>query len=141
MAPMNGGYERYRDPLPILSDLSRELRHSQAMPGQWFPLFHALPRRIAPHLVAILLSLSLSVLPTYVPIRDCDPNRSIELDRYAGVGDRSQSAIRLPRARDQLPFFTLERISGILHETVIFEILNWRLGREAIRYYLREIAR
>lgn len=61
MAPMNGDYERYRDPLPILSDLlCASCGTAQAMPGQWFPLFHALPRRIAPHLMAILLSLSLS---------------------------------------------------------------------------------
>lgn len=67
MAPMNGGYERYRDPLPILSDLLRELRHSQAMPGQWFPLFHALPRRIHPASYGNPpLSFSLP-LPTYVP--------------------------------------------------------------------------
>lgn len=89
MAPMNGDYERYRDPLPILSDLLRELRHSQAMPGQWFPLFHALPRRITLHLVCSPpLSFSLP-LPTYVPTSiGRNLNRSIALDRYAGVGDR-----------------------------------------------------
>ena len=45
-----------------------------------------------------------------------DLNRLIALDRYVGVGDRSYARrARLDCcAKDQLPFFTLERISGIL---------------------------
>lgn len=65
----------------LIGSPARVVRRSQAMLRQWFPLFHALPRRTHPHLMAIPLSLSLFHLPTYVPTSiACDLNRSIALD-------------------------------------------------------------
>jgi len=65
----------------LIGSPARVVRHSQAMLRQWFPLFHALPRRTTPHLTAAPLSLSLFHLPTYVPTSiGCDLNRSIALD-------------------------------------------------------------
>lgn len=65
----------------LIGSPARVVRHSQAMLRQWFPLFHALPRRTTPHLTAVPLSLSLFHLPTYVPTSiGCDLNRSIALD-------------------------------------------------------------
>lgn len=89
--------------------LSLSYRISRASCGTARPwtVVPIVPRTPPPHRPASRGNSPLSFSLRFADLRPgCDLNRSIEPDRYAGVGDRSQSAIRLPCERS-LTFFYL----------------------------------
>lgn len=143
MAPMNGGYERYRDSPYLIGSTASCGTARQCLFGQWFPLFHAPlpPPGLSSH-PSLLRSLSFFLsFPLFLSL--CRPtsrrrsvgSESLYCARYVGVSDHSLArGVRLDYCEsDRLPFSLTRRGGGpqiSVSKFASFRVFNLSIGRE-----------